>query len=45
MSLPMEGHEVILGVDTHLDLHVAVLIDEVGHVVATHSFPTHGGWI
>jgi transposase len=40
MSLPMEEHEVILGVDTHLDVHVAVLIDEIGRVVATHSFPT-----
>ena len=40
MSLPMEEHEVILGVDTHLDVHVAVLIDVVGRVVATHSVPT-----
>src|SRR5256885_17183485 len=40
MSLPIEGHEVILGVDTHLDVHVAVLIDDVGRIVATHSFPT-----
>lgn len=43
MNLPMAEHEVILGVDTHLDMHVAVLIDEVGHVVATHSFPTTTG--
>ena len=40
MSLPTEGTEVILGVDTHLDVHVAVLIDVVGRVVATNSFPT-----
>ena len=40
MSLPTEGHEVILGVDTHLDMHVAVVIDVVGRIVATHSFPT-----
>jgi transposase len=43
MSLPVEEHEVILGVDTHLDMHVAVLIDEVGRVVATDSFPTTTG--
>ena len=40
MSLPTEEHEVILGVDTDLDVHAAVLIDEVGRVVATHSLPT-----
>jgi len=40
MSLPIEQREVILGVDTHLDVHVAVLIDEVGRTVATNSFPT-----
>jgi transposase len=40
MSLPIEQREVILGVDTHLDIHVAVVIDEVGRIVATNSFPT-----
>ena len=40
MSLPIEEREVILGVDTHLDVHVAVLIDVVGRVIATHSVPT-----
>lgn len=40
MSLPIEEREVILGVDTHLDVHVAVLIDVVGRVVATNSVPT-----
>ena len=40
MSLLIEEREVILGVDTHLDVHVAVLIDVVGRVIATHSFPT-----
>jgi transposase len=34
-------HEVILGVDTHLDLHVGVVIDEVGHVLGTLAAPTH----
>ena len=40
MSLPIEEREVILGVDTHLDVHVAVLIDVVGRLVATNSVPT-----
>jgi hypothetical protein len=40
MSLPIEERKVILGVDTHLDVHVAVLIDVVGRVIATHSVPT-----
>jgi transposase len=40
MSVPIEQREVILGVDTHLDVHVAVLIDEVGRTVAANSFPT-----
>ena len=40
MSLSMEEREVILGVDTHLDVHVGVLIDVVGRVVATCSVPT-----
>lgn len=40
MSDVAEEREVILGVDTHLDVHVAVLIDEVGRVIATTSVPT-----
>jgi transposase len=40
MSHLTEEREVILGVDTHLDVHVAVLIDVVGRVVATNSVPT-----
>ena len=40
MSDPMEQSEVILGVDTHLEVHVAVLIDVVGRVVATTTIPT-----
>ena len=31
--------EVILGVDTHLDVHVGVVIDQVGRVQGTHSTP------
>ena len=40
MSHLPEQREVILGVDTHLDLHVAVLVDGVGRIVATTSIPT-----
>jgi transposase len=40
MSHLPEEREVILGVDTHLDVHVAVLIDVVGRIVATTSVPT-----
>jgi transposase len=32
--------EVILGVDTHKDLHVAAVITAVGAVAASRSFPT-----
>ena len=34
-------HEVILGVDKHLDSHVGVVIDDVGHVLGTLATPTH----
>ena len=44
--------EVILGVDTHLDIHVGVVIDQVGRVQGTHSIPTNAlgyeellGWV
>jgi hypothetical protein len=40
MSHLPEEREVILGVDTHLDVHVAVLIDVVGRIVATTSVST-----
>jgi hypothetical protein len=32
--------EVILGVDTHKDIHVAAVITTLGAVTASHSFPT-----
>jgi transposase len=35
----LEG-EVILGVDTHRDTHAAVLIDRLGRLVASQTFPT-----
>lgn len=39
MAQPMEGREVILGVDTHLDTHVGVAIDGVGRVLGTLIAP------
>jgi transposase len=32
--------EVLLGVDTHKDIHVAAVITALGAVAASHSFPT-----
>jgi transposase len=32
--------EVILGVDTHRDTHAVVLVDLLGRLVATATFPT-----
>jgi len=41
MSESTDDKEVILGVDTHLDQHAAVLIDVVGRVVGSHSVATN----
>jgi transposase len=41
MSKLSDDREVILGVDTHLDQHVAVLIDSVGRLVGTRSISTN----
>ena len=35
----LEG-EVILGVDTHRDLHAAALVDPLGRLVACEAFPS-----
>lgn len=35
----MEQHEVILGVDTHLDTHVGAVISETGKLLGTLSVP------
>src|SRR3954467_14124230 len=35
----LEG-EVVLGVDTHRDTHAVVLVDPLGRLVASESFPT-----
>ena len=36
----MEQHEVILGVDTHLDVHVGAVINETGKLLGTLSVST-----
>ncbi len=33
----MKQHEVILGADTHLDVHVAAVISETGKLLGTLS--------
>lgn len=41
----LERSEVILGVDTHLDVHVGVVIDAAGHLMGTLSVGTnHDGY-
>jgi len=44
MTARTEAHQVIGGVDTHKDLHVAAVVDHLDRVLATNSFPTtrHG---
>jgi hypothetical protein len=37
---PQTEVEVILGVDTHLDFHVAVAIDHLGRRLGESSVPT-----
>jgi transposase len=39
-KMPCLPAEVILGVDTHRDLHAAALVDELGRLVASETFPT-----
>ena len=39
-TMPCLPVEVILGVDTHRDTHAVVLIDLLGRLVATATFPT-----
>jgi transposase len=34
-------NQLILGVDTHLELHVAVLVNMIGQVVSTGAFETN----
>lgn len=41
MSVNHPNKQLILGVDTHLDLHVAVLINTLGQVICTAEFATN----
>lgn len=40
---PDRPAEVVLGVDTHLDAHVAVAMDRLGKPLDTLSVPTNAG--
>ena len=41
-TMPHSAGEVILGVDTHELEHVAALVDQLGRLLATRSFPASG---
>jgi transposase len=36
----VEDRRVVAGVDTHKDIHVAAVLDELGRLIDTRSFPT-----
>ena len=38
-SMPAPTAPVTVGVDTHLDLHVAAVLDQTGRLLATQGFP------
>ncbi len=38
MKFDLQKNEIILGVDTHLDVHVGAVINHSGKLVGTHSF-------
>ena len=38
-SMTAPAPPVTVGVDTHLDLHVAAVIDQTGRLLATKAFP------
>lgn len=38
-DLPMDPEEVVLGIDTHRDAHVAAAVSTAGQVLAARSFP------
>jgi transposase len=38
-SMPAPAPSVTVGVDTHLDLHVAAVVDQTGRLLATQGFP------
>jgi transposase len=35
----MSDRRIVLGVDTHKDIHVAAIIDGVGRLLSTREFP------
>jgi transposase len=35
----MSDGEIVLGVDTHKDIHVAAIVDDVGRLLCTSEFP------
>lgn len=39
-SVEVDGSEVVLGVDTHKERHVAAVISELGTLLGAASFPT-----
>ena len=41
-SEEVDSEQVVLGVDTHKDVHVAAVISVLGVLLGTHSFPTTG---
>ena len=45
-SMPAPESPVTVGVDTHLDTHVAAVIDQAGRLLDTQPFPasTRGYW-
>ena len=38
-SMPAPATPVTVGVDTHLELHVAAVIDQAGRLLGTQAFP------
>jgi len=38
-SMPAPASPVTVGVDTHLDLHMAAVVDQTGRLLATKGFP------
>ena len=44
-TMPQRGGEVTVGVDTHRDVHVGAVVDDVGRILGTVMIPTdHRGF-
>jgi transposase len=39
-TAPAEPRPVVVGVDTHADVHVAAIVDTLGRTLASRSVPT-----